>query len=249
VDEQRWQPGDVVFEEAFTGATRKLWGVRPAIVVDDNADYLHLYFPAGYTFYTADDLVPATPPDRTPIQSGTFSMIRPARYAFSLDERVRRYMNFAPRPQDYEEKTNTRYRVLYFEPHDAMHAVHVFWDPDWKVLNWYVNLQLPIRRTLTGIQTTDLYLDIALTADLQWSWKDEDEFEALCERGVFSAEERAAIYAEGEMMIERIDARQPPFDRDWGLWRPVPSWPVPKISDYVSLAQIDPSAGLRRTAG
>ena len=41
---------------------------------------------------------------------------------------------------------------------------------------WYVNLQLPFRRTELGFETMDLVLDLIVDPDGSWRWKeDEDE--------------------------------------------------------------------------
>jgi predicted RNA-binding protein associated with RNAse of E/G family len=63
-----------------------------------------------------------------------------------------------------------------------MHAVWLFWDENWNRTNWFVNLQAPHARTPAGIRVTDYYLDLERTPDLDWRWKDEDEFAALLKR-------------------------------------------------------------------
>jgi hypothetical protein len=53
---ERWQPGDVILNETYTGATNRLVLVFPAIVVADTNDYLALYHAFGHTFASADFL-------------------------------------------------------------------------------------------------------------------------------------------------------------------------------------------------
>ena len=73
----------------------------------------------------------------------------------------------------------------------------------------------------------DQMLDIVVASDLsEWTWKDEDELEATVARGILSTEEADVIRAEGERVIEALNARRPPFDEPWDQWRPDPSWPA-----------------------
>lgn len=210
-----WRPGDVVLERLHTGATGKLISVRAAYVVEDTAEHLVLYFPRESTYATADNLGG---------QAG--------RYRLPIPERVQAFVGFEPAA--YVPRVNDRWHVLYLLPPDAWHAVWIFWDADWRVVNWYVNLQRPFVRTAQDVSNTDLYLDLILTPDLQWAWKDLDEFDGLCEAGVFSDSERTRILAEAAKVARRIEAREPPFDAQWAGWRPDPSWGPLNALDYWS---------------
>jgi len=212
---QRWLAGDVILENLHTGATGKLISVRAAYVVEDTTEQLVLYFPCDSTYATADNLGG---------QAG--------RYRLPIPERVRAFIDFEP--AEYVRRVNNRWHVLYVLPPDAWHAVWIFWDSDWRVVNWYVNLQRPFDRSGHSIVDTDIYLDLILTPDLQWSWKDLDEFDGLCEAGVFSDDERARILAEAAMMATRIEARELPLSASWADWRPDPSWGPLNAFDYWS---------------
>lgn len=100
------------------------------------------------------------------------------------------------------------------------------WIEPWA---WYVNPQEPLRRTEIGFDTTDHVLDALVALDGTWCWKDEDELERAVELGLFSAAEAERFRADGHRAIDRILRREPPFDRDWGDWRPDPSWPTPTL--------------------
>ena len=52
---------------------------------------------------------------------------------------------------------------------------------------WYVNIQEPFRRTVTGYDTQDLELDIWIPLDRPWEWKDEELLERRVEEGRFTA--------------------------------------------------------------
>ena len=59
-------------------------------------------------------------------------------------------------------------------------------------LGWYVNLQDRFWRVNDGIVTWDRSLDIRVTPDLQWSWKDEDHFACIQALGWITPEEAMA---------------------------------------------------------
>jgi hypothetical protein len=122
-----------------------------------------------------------------------------------------------------------RAHVLTLTPPGAGYSVWLFWDRDWNLITWYVNLQPPFQRTSMGVAVGDYLLDLVVTPGLEWSWKDEDEFEAVCAAGVFTDAERRMIREEGQRMAERIEARGWPFDSEWPRWRPDRSWPVPSL--------------------
>lgn len=108
------------------------------------------------------------------------------------------------------------------------HAVHVHWKSEsWQPDGFYVNLQAPMTETATGFETTDLFLDIVVDADLNWRWKDEDELEEAVAVGRITAREAEAVRLEGERVVADIEARRWPFDGSYDNWRPDPAWPLP----------------------
>ena len=100
-------------------------------------------------------------------------------------------------------------------------GVRVLFDAEsWASRGWYVNLQQPLTRMATGFSTVDDFLDIVVTVDGTWQWKDEDELELAIERGRVGDMEATAIRAEGERMVRLIEQRAWPFDRSLPDWRP-----------------------------
>jgi Protein of unknown function (DUF402) len=95
------------------------------------------------------------------------------------------------------------------------HSLEVLWDDDWTFEGWYVNLQAPLVETRDGFDTTDWALDIVVEPNGAWHWKDEDDFAEAQALGVFSAEEAAAVRAEGERVIAAK-----PWPTGWEDWRP-----------------------------
>jgi hypothetical protein len=62
--------------------------------------------------------------------------------------------------------------------------------------------------------------------DLSWEWKDEAELAIAVEFGLYSAEEAAAIRAEGKRVVARLPELIP---TGWEAWRPDPAWPVASL--------------------
>lgn len=207
---RRWRPGDVILMEMFTRHERLL-NVMPQVVVEDGPKCLAILSQPGMTFFTRDE---------------------PGRTALPLAERVRIYLDPELRHDWYERTSRLERAVLTLYQPGAAHSVRLFWGAEWQFQCWYVNLEPPYRRTPTGIQVSDRILDIVVSPQFDWSWKDEDEFEALCRAGSFSPAEARAIRDEGEKLARRIEAREWPFNEPWPEWRPEPSWPVPRIADY-----------------
>ena len=75
----------------------------------------------------------------------------------------------------------------------------------------------------------DHMLDAWLLPDGAWRWKDEDELAEAVALAVVTADEAAAIRAEGERVRADVEARRHPICTDWTRWRPDPNRPVPVL--------------------
>jgi hypothetical protein len=106
----------------------------------------------------------------------------------------------------------------------AAHAIELYWDPDWRLRGWHLNLQTPAVVRDGRIDMTDQALDVWVEPDGTWRWKDEDDFAQKRALGVYDVVEAGAIRAEGERLIEAW-----PLPTGWEDWRPDPSWPVPEL--------------------
>lgn len=123
------------------------------------------------------------------------------------------------------------HRLIVTRPGQS-HAVFLKWSaPGWEFLEWYVNLQGPLRRTARGFETRDHFLDIRVAPDRSWQWKDEDELEEAIDVGRVTREGADAIRREGERVIPDIEAGRFPFDDSLIDWRPDPSWTIPSPVD------------------
>jgi hypothetical protein len=117
---------------------------------------------------------------------------------------------------------------------DEDFSIHRFrWLEDGRA-GWYVNFERPARRTASGVDTFDLLLDLAATADLaRWGWKDEDEYAQARRLGVVDdADHRRVEQARGRA-VAMLEARGGPFGHDWSHWSVDPEWPRPVLPDHV----------------
>lgn len=130
------------------------------------------------------------------------------------------------------------YEQLLIAVRDESHACIARWNgKPRRFVDWYVNLQAPLRPSRYGFDTTDHALDLVISADLtSYTWKDEEQLADLVADGYFSATEAAAFYEEGERAIFRARAGAPPFREGWEHWRPDPVWSLPRLpSDWDEL--------------
>jgi predicted RNA-binding protein associated with RNAse of E/G family len=106
--------------------------------------------------------------------------------------------------------------------------VEVWWDIDWQLTGWYVNLQAPLVARGSFFDTTDHALDITVEPDGTWAWKDEDDLAKMVELGVLDELAAAEVRAEGERVIA-----ERPWPTGWENWRPPEEWkPLPLPEDW-----------------
>jgi hypothetical protein len=198
----RWAPGtQILWRFVREGQVRT---VRPMTVVADRPDLLVAWLAGG------------TPIQRASLPDG--SDIRTA----ALADRFR--LGRRPMPSVWHGTG-----ILKLVPWGSAHSVWLFWDPGWELRGWYVNLEAPHRRWHSGVDTTDHVLDIWVTPDRRWEWKDEDEFAEALAAGRFSARDATEIQAEGARVVEKIERWDSPFQDGWENFRPEESWPIPEL--------------------
>jgi Protein of unknown function (DUF402) len=95
---------------------------------------------------------------------------------------------------------------------------------------WYVNFELPFRRTRIGIDTFDLLLDLVAEPGLAgYAWKDEGEYAHARRLGLIDDALHARVGGARQRAVSLIRGRQGPFAHDWSRWRRDPRWPVPTL--------------------
>jgi len=105
----------------------------------------------------------------------------------------------------------------------------VSWHDNGEPWGWYINLQRPFRRTEYGLQTMDLMLDILVSLDHQWQWKDEDGFDALLSARLIDEHEATDVRTAVHRVIGDVEAKRPPFSEPWHTWRPGPTRTMPEL--------------------
>lgn len=211
---ERWVPGStVILQEVWRD---KLWTARPMTVVAVEPERLVLWSPKGTLWRTATDPHGL---ERLPTRGERFAR-RMTSMAWVMGE------------------FTTDIDSLYLIPHVGMHAVSLGWLPDGSFAGWYINLQEQFSRGKERFRTMDLTLDLLISPDGTWRWKDEDELEVLVAAGVYPADLPDLLRLEGERVLEMHRTHQPPFSEGWERWRPEP-WPAPVLpSDWET---VDPN--------
>jgi hypothetical protein len=177
-----------------------IWWALPVIVVRDDPDMIALYWRAGT-------------PNKIPDRRVTMQDLLSEKSLPLIDS----------------QWVNTD--VLMLVPPAASHAVYAMWEAGHtRFLCWYVNLQAPMIRTPIGFDTNDYILDIVIQPDCRtWRWKDDEDFNEAVSTGVYSTEQAQAIRAEGEAVIQQMQAGLPPFCDGWERWSPPTDYPIPQF--------------------
>jgi hypothetical protein len=204
--------------------------VLPVQVVHDRSDGVLLWAPTGATGWHLD-MPDGRTMARTPLPE--WSATRRIPVAYTLDQSI---LSWHPSGQDYSIR-------WYFRDDGTFHR-------------WYANLEAPaiIWRDagLAGLDTVDWDLDVKISADRSWEWKDEDEFVArLALPDAYWVDDEDRVRRAGKDVIELVEAGMFPFDGTWCDFRPDPAWPpIPSrlpagwdrpLSDWRS--QLTPGAG------
>jgi hypothetical protein len=197
VDSHPRRPGDVVALRYVTTDAR-IEICWPCRVVEDNDDVLALFIAAG-SFYKAGP------------------------------KRSAKAKRAAPRhelpPDEYVWRNDTLRLMLP----GRCHSVSLSWSRDSgarRLLKYFVNMEEPFRRTPVGFDTQDHTLDIEVTPQLKWRWRDEQELENHVTEGFYTPALAAAARAEGQRAIEAI-VREEHVCTRWQDWQPDPNWPTP----------------------
>ncbi|SCF46311.1 Protein of unknown function (DUF402) [Micromonospora mirobrigensis] len=205
-----FEPGQVVTRRYWRGGLCT-W-VQPMRVIADDADGLLLWSPVGSDVARLVDADGRNPHD-LPVDE-----LRDPRLTVGAWE---------------------RYDVLVLMPPQAAYSVWWFFD-DGVFAGWYVNLEEPCVRHPGGVDTTDLVLDLVVSPERRWEWKDADEFaERVGHPLYFDRATADGIRAEGERLIGLVEAAEFPFDGTYTDFRPGPDWPAPRLPRDVEAAVRD----------
>lgn len=145
-------------------------------------------------------------------------------------------------PRRLVEQASAREWLLVERPWQSTNCLHVFetgtwwstrlmWDADTgKFMCWYVDFRLPVTRTDGRVDSKDLQLDVVMSPDGSWTWKDETHFALAVKAGFIHEDQRAAVEAARGQVVARIERREFPFDDSLVDWTPdglsVPTLPA-----------------------
>jgi len=153
------------------------------------------------------------------------------------EEHYARRIKDGKRRWDYKDKDWQLEKFLWHtnrgleisEP-DKFYSIVLFWHHESnEFLGYYINFQLPFKRSHCGIDTLDLDLDLVVEPDFRYQWKDVDDYQKTIEHGVIAPEWVMGIENAKPEIIQRIEQRNYPFDGSWLGWNPDPAWTPPKL--------------------
>jgi Protein of unknown function (DUF402) len=131
--------------------------------------------------------------------------------------------------QAYTWRTN---RLLILLHPGKYYASYYFWQAaSNQFLCYYVNFQLPFRRSRIGFDTFDLELDIIIEPTYEWHYKDEDDYRRGIDCGILLDEWIRKINAAKPEVFDKLATRQYPFDGTWLDWKPDPNWRPPILPE------------------
>ena len=114
------------------------------------------------------------------------------------------------------------------------HSVSVFWALQAEkrtLLKYFVNMEEPFRRTAIGFDTQDHTLDIEVTPELAWRWRDEQELANHVSEGFYTAALATAARSEGQRTIDAIRRLEHACMQDWSEWIPPAEWGMAPFVD------------------
>lgn len=202
---QHWKSGEHV---ALRGMIEnRVWSVLSTIVVHDTEEETRLLllpgaqclYPEGYFRRKQGDYSRGT----------RWQEIRRQPWQHRQFEWAQNRFLIVLQPQQY-------YAVFYIWQHEAHHFTC-----------YYVNFQLPYRRSHCGFDTLDLDLDIVVDPQYTWRWKDEDDYQAAIQEGGMHETWVHGVEQAKPEVLAKIQHQQYPFDGTWVAWRPDSSWMPP----------------------
>jgi hypothetical protein len=124
------------------------------------------------------------------------------------------------------------HRVLIFLEPGKYYSCFLFWEQaTGRFDSYYINFQLPFRRSHCGFDTLDLELDLVIDPHYHWEWKDVDDYQAGIREGGILPEWAQEIERSLPEIFERINQHQYPLDGSWLDWLPDPDWVAPRLPE------------------
>ena len=204
-----WQPGEViVLRGVYQGW---IWYVQTSFVVKDSPEEVVLAVIPGAQCVGPEGYLNGKPGDKTGWDRwGELKQNEPVLRQFTW-------------------QTNRFLFIL--EPEKYFATIYIWKDATDEFACYYVNFQVPFRRTDCGFDTFDLELDIIINPDGTWEWKDAEAYERGIASGIISKNWVDEIEAGKREVFERLANRQYPLDGSWLNWKPNSEWISPRLPD------------------
>jgi protein associated with RNAse G/E len=201
-----WEYGDVI---AWRGIYReRIWHVQPTLLVKDSAE----------------EVVLTLLPGAACIAEKTYPL-----KGKKSDRRRWYFVDHDWQLAKYTWKINKL--LLIFEPQNFYSTI-LFWNhTNNDFLFYYVNFQLPFKRSTFAVDTLDLDLDLIIHPDLSYEWKDEEDYQQAISHGLILPEWSREIEKCTSEVFDRLEKRQYPFDGSWLDWMPDPGWQPPSLPE------------------
>lgn len=144
------------------------------------------------------------------------------------------YKNWHTTPGSSERRlvdAHWRHNVLRLMFPWQIYSIWLFWraEDDGRFSGYYVNFEEPFRRTPIGFDTNDHTLDIVVTPNLRWTWKDDEQFTQRVQQGIYHPDFEVEVRAEAARLIGVIESRGAPFSDGWERWTADDGWPAPLL--------------------
>jgi len=145
----------------------------------------------------------------------------------------KRRWDFKDRPWKLEKYVWHTNRLLCLLEPGNYYSTMLFWRAeDNRFLGYYINFQLPFRRSRSGIDTLDLELDLIINPDFSIEWKDREDYQKGIEHGIISSAWAAEIERATREILGRVEKRAYPFNASWLDWKPESAWAPPRLPDH-----------------
>jgi len=119
--------------------------------------------------------------------------------------------------------------LILLEPQKYFSTIYI-WDGTFsQFICYYINFQLPFRRTPLGFDTLDLDLDLVISPSFEWEWKDEAEYKDGIRVGGIQTQWVREVERAKVEVFERIEKRIYPLDASWLNFQPDPTWTLPYL--------------------
>lgn len=118
--------------------------------------------------------------------------------------------------------------VAVFQP-DTPFSVWFFESGSGSRDSYYVNIEAPIERSAWAITSQDRVLDIVVSAEGSFRFKDEDELELAAKAGLFSQSDIEWIWRAADDAVKAVATWSFPFGAGYEQFVPDPDWPTPSL--------------------